>query len=103
MRELLFQLSASRAQVLWHVILKGAMPEILTGTRIGVGFGWTTLVAAEVVATQKGLGAMIMSASEFLVTSVVVMGIVVIGIIAYSFDLLMRWIERKVVPWKGRV
>lgn len=46
---------------------------------------------------------MIMSASEFLVTSVVVMGIVMIGIIAYSFDLLMRWIERKVVPWKGRV
>ena len=89
--------------MLWHVILKGAMPEILTGMRIGIGFGWTTLVAAELVAIEKGLGAMIMSASEFLVKSVVVMGIVVIGIIAYSFDLLMRWIERKVVPWKGRV
>lgn len=98
-----YSLGASRAQVLWHVILKGAMPEILTGMRIGIGFGWTTLVAAELVATQEGLGAMIMSASEFLVTSVVIMGIIVIGIIAYSFDLLMRWIEHKVVPWKGRV
>jgi taurine transport system permease protein len=98
-----YSLGASRAQVLWHVILKGAMPEILTGMRIGIGFGWTTLVAAELVATESGLGAMIMSASEFLVTSVVIMGIVVIGVIAYSFDLLMRWIERKVVPWKGRV
>jgi len=98
-----YSLGASRAQVLWHVILKGAMPEILTGMRIGIGFGWTTLVAAELVATEKGLGAMIMSASEFLVTSVVIMGIIVIGIIAYSFDLLMRFIERKVVPWKGRV
>lgn len=98
-----YSLGASRAQVLWHVILKGAMPEILTGMRIGIGFGWTTLVAAELVATESGLGAMIMSASEFLVTSVVIMGIIVIGIIAYSFDLLMRWIERKVVPWKGRV
>lgn len=98
-----YSLGASRAQVLWHVILKGAMPEILTGMRIGIGFGWTTLVAAELVATEQGLGAMIMSASEFLVTSVVIMGIVVIGIIAYSFDLLMRWIERTVVPWKGRV
>lgn len=67
------------------------------------GFGWTTLVAAELLATQEGLGAMIMSASEFLVTSVVVMGIIVIGIIAYTFDLFMRWVERKVVPWKGRV
>ena len=46
---------------------------------------------------------MIMSASEFLMTPVVIMGIIVIGIIAYAFDLLMRWIERKVVPWKGRV
>lgn len=60
-------------------------------------------MAAELVATQEGLGAMVMSASEFLVTSVVIMGIIVIGIIAYSFDLLMRWIEHKVVPWKGRV
>lgn len=98
-----YSLGATRAQVLWHVILKGAMPEILTGMRIGIGFGWTTLVAAELVATESGLGAMIMSASEFLVTSVVIMGIIVIGIIAYSFDLFMRWIEKKVVPWKGRV
>ncbi|MEM8743113.1 MAG: ABC transporter permease subunit [Pseudomonadota bacterium] len=98
-----YSLGASRAQVLWHVILKGAMPEILTGMRIGIGFGWTTLVAAELVATESGLGAMIMSASEFLVTSVVIMGIIVIGIIAYSFDLFMRWIEKKAVPWKGRV
>jgi len=98
-----YSLGASRAQVLWHVILKGAMPEILTGLRIGIGFGWTTLVAAELVATQQGLGAMIMSASEFLVTDVVVMGIIVIGIIAYAFDLLMRRVERWLVPWKGRV
>ena len=97
-----YSMGATRAQVLFHVILKGAMPEILTGMRIGIGFGWTTLVAAELVATQEGLGAMIMSASEFLVTDVVVMGIVVIGIIAYSFDLFMRWVERVLVPWKGR-
>jgi len=98
-----YSLGASRRQILQHVILKGAMPEILTGLRIGIGFGWTTLVAAELVATQKGLGAMIMTASEFLVTDIVVMGIIVIGIIAYLFDLFMRWIERKFVPWKGKV
>lgn len=97
-----YSLGASRRQVLQHVILKGALPEILTGLRIGIGFGWTTLVAAELVATQKGLGAMIMTASEFLVTDIVVMGIVMIGIIAYLFDLFMRWLERVLVPWKGR-
>lgn len=98
-----YSFGASRWQVLWHVLLKGAMPEILTGLRIGIGFGWTTLVAAELVATREGLGAMIMTASEFLVTDIVVMGIIVIGVIAYLFDLFMRWVERQLVPWKGKV
>jgi taurine transport system permease protein len=85
------------------VILPAALPEILTGMRIGIGFGWTTLVAAEMVAATAGLGYMVLNAAEFLVTDVVIMGIVVIGILAFLFDLLMRWIERKVVPWKGKM
>ena len=86
-----------------HVILPSAMPEILTAMRVGIGFGWTTLVAAEMVAATKGLGYMVLSASQFLQTSTVIMGIIVIAIIAYAFDLLMRFIERKLVPWKGRM
>jgi taurine transport system permease protein len=54
------------------------------------------------VAAQAGLGQMVLNASNFLRTDVVIMGIVVIGVVAYSFDLLMRYIERVVVPWKGR-
>lgn len=98
-----YSLGASRAQVIWHVVLKGAMPEILTGMRIGIGFGWTTLVAAEMVAAEAGLGHMVLSAAEFLVTDVVIMGIVVIGGLAYLFDLLMRYLERTLIPWKGKV
>jgi taurine transport system permease protein len=45
---------------------------------------------------------MVLNASNFLRTDVVIMGIVVIGVVAYAFDLLMRYIERAVVPWKGR-
>jgi taurine transport system permease protein len=86
-----------------HVILPSALPEILTAMRIGIGFGWTTLVAAEMVAATKGLGYMVLTASQFLQTSTVIMGIIVIAIIAYAFDMLMRWIERRVVPWKGRM
>ena len=97
-----YSMGASRAQVIWHVILKAALPEILTGMRIGIGFGWTTLVAAEMVAAEAGLGHMVLSAAEFLVTDVVIIGIVVIGMIAYLFDLLMRYLERTFVPWKGR-
>jgi taurine transport system permease protein len=98
-----YSFGATRWQVLRHVILPAAMPEILTAMRIGIGFGWTTLVAAEMVAATKGIGYMVLSASQFLQTGVVIMGIIVIAGIAYLFDLLMRFIERKVVPWKGKM
>jgi taurine transport system permease protein len=98
-----YSLGASRGQILRHVVLQAALPEILTGMRIGIGFGWTTLVAAEMVAASAGLGQMVLNASNFLRTDVVVMGIVVIGAIAYAFDLFMRWLERRLVPWKGRM
>ena len=52
-------LGASRAQVLWFVILPGALPEILTGLRIGLGVGWSTLVAAELIAATRGSGFMV--------------------------------------------
>jgi taurine transport system permease protein len=98
-----YSLGASRMQVISHVILPAALPEIRTGMRIGIGFGWTTLVAAEMVAATAGLGFMVLNAAEFLVTDVVIMGIVVIGALAYLFDLLMRKVERTLVPWKGRM
>ena len=85
-----YSMGAGRRQVIRHVILPAAMPEILVGMRIAIGFGWTTLVAAEMVAANVGLGQMVLNASNFLRTDIVVMGIVVIGVVAYLFDLLMR-------------
>lgn len=98
-----YSFGASRWQVMRYVIMPSALPEILTAMRIGIGFGWTTLVAAEMVAATKGLGYMVLSASQFLQTPVVIMGIFVIAIIAFAFDLLMRFVERRLVPWKGRM
>jgi taurine transport system permease protein len=98
-----YSMGASRWQVLMQVILPAAMPEILTSMRIGIGFGWTTLVAAEMVAATHGLGYMVLTASQFLQTPTVIMGIIIIAAIAYAFDLLMRWLERRLVPWKGRM
>jgi len=95
-------MGASRWQLIRHVILPAALPEILVGMRIAVGFGWTTLVAAEMVAASLGLGQLVLNASNFLRTDIVVMGIIVIGVLAYGFDLLMRWIAHRLVPWKGR-
>ena len=98
-----YSFGASRWQVMRYVIMPSALPEILTAMRIGIGFGWTTLVAAEMVAATKGLGYMVLSASQFLQTPVVIMGIFIIAIIAFAFDLLMRFVERRLVPWKGRM
>ena len=98
-----YSMGASHGQVIRHVILPSALPEILVGMRIAIGFGWTTLVAAEMVAANVGLGQMVLNASNFLRTDIVIMGIMVIGVVAYLFDLLMRWVEKRLVPWKGRM
>ncbi|TKB12539.1 MAG: ABC transporter permease subunit [Mesorhizobium sp.] len=95
-------LGATRGQVIRHVVLPSALPSILTGLRIALGAGWSTLVAAELVAATRGLGFMIQSAAQFLVTDVVVMGILVIATIAFALEFVIRRIERALVPWAGR-
>ncbi|MDF3855911.1 ABC transporter permease subunit [Paracoccus sp. P2] len=98
-----YAMGASKLQVIFHVILKAALPEIFTGMRIGIGVGWTTLVAAEMVAAHRGLGFMVLNSAEYLASDAVIMGIIVIGILAFAFDLLIRRIERALIPWKGKV
>ncbi|WGK56902.1 taurine ABC transporter permease TauC [Pantoea sp. SS70] len=94
-------LGASRWQLLRYVILPGALPEILTGLRIGLGVGWSTLVAAELIAATRGLGFMVQSAGEFLATDVVLAGIAVIALIAFGLELGLRALQRRVTPWNG--
>lgn len=90
---------ATRLQILLQVILPSTIPSILTGTRIALGAGWSTLVAAELVAASRGLGFMIQSAAQFLVTDIVIAGIIVIAVIAFLFEILARLLERWFVPW----
>ena len=93
---------ASRRQLVRFVVLPHTLPSIFTGVRIALGAGWTTLVAAELVAATRGLGFMIQSAAQFLVTDVVIMGIIVIALIAFAFELSLRKLESVLVPWAGR-
>ncbi|SIQ96519.1 taurine transport system permease protein [Rhizobium sp. RU35A] len=90
---------ASRRQVLASVILPASLPAILTGIRIALGTGWSTLVAAELIAASQGLGFMIQSAAQFLVTDVVIVGIFVIAAIAFLLEWVARALERRFVPW----
>jgi taurine transport system permease protein len=94
-------LGATRAQVVFQVLLPHAMPSILTGTRIGLGVGWATLVAAELVAATRGLGFMIKGAADFLVTDVVILGILVIAAAAIVMEIGLRVVQRVIAPWQG--
>ena len=95
-------LGATRFQLLREIVLPSALPEILTGIRISLGVGWGTLVAAELIAATRGIGYLIMSASQFLATDVVFVGIGIIAACAFAFTFAMRLIEAWLVPWKGQ-
>ncbi|HQU69574.1 MAG TPA: ABC transporter permease subunit [Albidovulum sp.] len=97
-----YSLGASKWQIMRHVIIPNSLPDLFTGARVAMGVCWGTVVAAELVAAEKGAGMMIIAASKFQLTDIVVMGIILIGIIGYGIDILMRMAERWLVPWKGR-
>ena len=97
-----YSLGASKWQIMRFVIIPNSLPEIFTGARVAMGVCWGTVVAAELVAAEKGIGMMIMTASKFQQTDIVILGIVMIGIIGFGIDMFVRWMERVMVPWKGR-
>lgn len=97
-----YSLGASKVQILTKVIVPNSLPEIFTGARVAMGVCWGTVVAAELVAAEKGAGKMIIAASKFQNTDIVMMGIILIGIIGYGIDILMRKAEDFLVPWKGK-
>ncbi len=97
-----YSLGATKAQIMRHVIVPNSLPDIFTGARVAMGVCWGTVVAAELVAAEKGAGMMIMVASKFQLTDIVIMGIILIGLIGFGIDILMRMAEKWLVPWKGR-
>ena len=97
-----YSLGASKIQILRNVIMPNSLPEIFTGARVAMGVCWGTVVAAELVAASEGAGMMIMVASKFQLTDIVLMGIILIGVIGFGIDILMRRAESWLVPWKGR-
>ena len=97
-----YSLGASRFQVLTRVIMPNSLPEIFIGARVAMGVCWGTVVAAELVAAEKGAGKMIIAASKFQQTDIVIMGIILIGMIGFGIDILMRKLERLLLPWEGK-
>ena len=82
-----------------EVIVVGASPFIITGLRIGLGFGWMCLVTAELIAAQAGLGYMIEEAKMLLLTNKVILGMLTIGFLGILIDRLIMRLEKIVLPW----
>jgi len=97
-------LGAGPWQMVWQVLLPGALPNIVTGIRTGLGFAWRGLIAAEMIATNVGLGYMLFVARDFYRTEVIVFGMIVIGVIWLLIDrLLLVPLERSTMERWGTV
>lgn len=95
-------LGASRTMIFRRVIFPASLPGIFTSIRVSIGIGVTMLVGAEMIATNAGIAYMAMSASDFLLTNVVIVGALIMAVLGYALDLLARALENKVVHWGGR-
>ena len=92
-------LGASEHKVLIRIVLKGALPQIITGVRIGLGVGWMALVAAELVGASSGLGFLINDARSMLRTDTITVGMLTIGLIGLLIDTAIRVLSRRLLPW----
>lgn len=94
-------LGANRWQVIWEVIVPGALPTIATGIRTGLGYGWRALIAAEIIVGTSGIGFMMFDARRSARVTEVFVGMIVLGILWYATDafILAPWERGTVERW----
>ncbi|SKS39677.1 putative taurine ABC transporter permease protein [Mycobacteroides abscessus subsp. abscessus] len=96
-------LGASRWQVTRDVVIPAALPETFTGVRLAVGMAYSSVVAAELFNGIPGVGGLVKDASNYNNTPVVLVGIFSIGISGLVIDAALRAVERRAVPWRGKI
>jgi sulfonate transport system permease protein len=93
----------SRAAMIRQIVLPGALPSILVGVRYGLGLMWLTLIVAETISADAGIGYMAMNAREFLQSDVVLLSILLYALLGKLADAATRWLERWLLPWHPRL
>jgi len=91
----------TRRQQIRHVVLPGALPQTLVGLRQSLGIAWLSVIVAETIGADTGLGAMINQAREFNQTDVIVVGLAVYAVLGLSTDALVRYLERRALVWRA--
>jgi taurine transport system permease protein len=97
-------LGGNWSDITFSVYLPGALPGIVTGTRLGLGYGWRALIAAEILVGQEGLGFMIFDARQFQATDQILLGMVIMGLLWLTTDrLILKPIEVETIERWGMV
>jgi len=99
MLETAYTLGAKRFQVIRKVLLPASLPGIVDTLRIIVGWAWTYIIVAELVASASGIGYMIISSQRMLRTGNIIFGILTIGMLGLLTDLFSKWLYNKLFPW----
>jgi taurine transport system permease protein len=94
-------LGANQRQIFFYVIFPVALPDIFVGLRNSIGYMYSTLVAAEMVAAISGIGWMVLDASKYLQSEVIFVGIFVMGLTGILLDAILKFLEKKIVFWQG--
>lgn len=89
----------SKAELIWSIILPGALQQILTGIRYALGVAWLTLVVAETIASREGLGFLAQDARELLRLDVIVLVILIYAVAGWLADFLTRLVEARLLSW----
>jgi NitT/TauT family transport system permease protein len=95
-------LGLTRWQLFTSVMLPAAMPHIFTGIKTSTAVSWAIVVAAELIAAQEGLGFIIQDAGTFFRITDVFFGIIIVGLIGVSLELVISFIERRTLHWQGK-
>ncbi len=97
--ETAYTLGARRFQVIWKVLLPASLPGIVDTLRIIVGWAWTYIIVAELVASASGIGYMIISSQRMLRTGNIIFGILTIGMLGLITDSFFKWFYNRLFPW----
>ena len=98
-----YTLGTSRVRVVSHVLIPATLPGVMDNLRITIGWAWTYLIVAELVAAEKGLGIMILESQRGLRTDKIFVGLVTIGLLGFLSDIIFKWLHRIVLPWSPRI
>ncbi|MFQ5432569.1 MAG: ABC transporter permease [Nitrospinota bacterium] len=95
-------LGATRRQVMTHVVLPGALPDIISGLKVVLAIAWTCVISAEMVGANSGLGFRIWTAKEWSDTGQVLVGMISISLTVLVLDIITRGIENLLLPWRKK-